>query len=207
VENRICLSRDVQVVGAAWRPAMRIVAGVGDLMQRTRDDRTGRILGDRTTERSGDAVCGLHRAREGDEHGFLGSASKPRSTVCQWFDLKTTWTVFSCLILKPVATVSLSLASKSVVGFAVEPQNHGGGGFPGLGLKTGRYSLVIWTSKSLRCFLVLALKTKQAMVYQLHHKIDGRVMAWDTCRDLAVCFAWKVGLGFPSLTSRLVEAR
>jgi hypothetical protein len=31
------------------------------------------------------------------------------------------------------------LASKLVVGFLVEPQNQGGGGFPGLGLKTGSY--------------------------------------------------------------------
>jgi hypothetical protein len=31
-------------------------------------------------------------------------------------------------------------------------------------------------------------------------------MARDTHRDLAACFAWKqVGLGFPSLASRLVE--
>jgi hypothetical protein len=27
--------------------------------------------------------------------------------------------------------------------FLVEPQNQGGGGFPGLGLKTGSYGLVI----------------------------------------------------------------
>jgi hypothetical protein len=41
VENRICLSRDVQVVGAAWRTLMRIMVGVGVLVQRTRDGRTG----------------------------------------------------------------------------------------------------------------------------------------------------------------------
>jgi hypothetical protein len=34
-------------------------------------------------------------------------------------------------------------------GFLVEPQNQGGGGFPGLGLKTDSYGLVIWSSKSL----------------------------------------------------------
>jgi hypothetical protein len=37
VENRVCLSRGVQVTGATWRAATRIVAGVGDLVQRTRD--------------------------------------------------------------------------------------------------------------------------------------------------------------------------
>jgi hypothetical protein len=56
--------------------------------------------------------------------------------------------VFSSLTLKLVVTVSPSLASKSAVGFLVEPQNQGGGGFPGLGLKTGSSCLVIWTSKS-----------------------------------------------------------
>jgi hypothetical protein len=62
-ENRVCLSRGVQVIGAAWHAATRIVAEVGDLVQRTRDDRTGRVLGGRAVERSGDAVCGLHLAR------------------------------------------------------------------------------------------------------------------------------------------------
>jgi hypothetical protein len=59
-ENRVCLSRDVQVAGVAWRAVMRTVVGEGDLMQRTGDDRTGRVLGGRAVERSGDAVCGLH---------------------------------------------------------------------------------------------------------------------------------------------------
>jgi hypothetical protein len=31
------------------------------------------------------------------------------------------------------------LTSKSVVGFLVEPQNQGGGGFSGFGLKIGSY--------------------------------------------------------------------
>jgi hypothetical protein len=72
VENHVCLSRDVQVAGAAWRVVTRIVAGVEELVQRTRDDRTGRILTGRTTGRSGDAVCGLHHARGDDECGFFG---------------------------------------------------------------------------------------------------------------------------------------
>jgi hypothetical protein len=76
----------VQTAGAYWRAATRIVAGVGDLVQRTEDGRTGRVLGGRKVERSGGAVCGLH---------------------------------------------------------LVEPQNQGGGGFPGLGLKTGSSGLVI----------------------------------------------------------------
>jgi hypothetical protein len=75
--------------------------------------------------------------------------------VCEWFGLKTTRTVFAGLTSKPVVTVFFSLAlklvatvspgltSKLVVGFLVEPQNQGGGGFPGLGLKTDSSGLVI----------------------------------------------------------------
>jgi hypothetical protein len=32
VENRVCLSRGVQVAGAAWWTVTRIVTGVGDLV-------------------------------------------------------------------------------------------------------------------------------------------------------------------------------
>jgi hypothetical protein len=55
----------------AWRAAMRIVAGVGDLVQSTEDGRTGRVLGGRAIERSGGAVFGLHRARGDEERRFL----------------------------------------------------------------------------------------------------------------------------------------
>jgi hypothetical protein len=80
------------------------------------------------------------------------------------------------------------------------PQNQGGGGFSGLGLKTGSFGLVIWASKSPRRFLGLGLKTKQASVCRLRRKTDGWRSAQDTCRDLAACLAWKqVWLGFPSL--------
>jgi hypothetical protein len=57
------LSCGVQVVGVAWRAAMRTVAGVGDLVQRTGDGRIGRVLSGRAIERSGGAVCGLHLTR------------------------------------------------------------------------------------------------------------------------------------------------
>jgi hypothetical protein len=93
--------------------------------------------------------------------------------VCEWFDLKTTWTVFTSLASKLVATVSPGLTSKLAVGFLVEPQNQGGEEFPNLGLKTGSSALVIWVSKSLRHFLGLELKTKQASVCRLRHKTDG----------------------------------
>jgi hypothetical protein len=56
LENHICLSRGVQVVDAAWCAVTRIVARVGDLVQRTGDGRTGRVLGGRTIERSSGAA-------------------------------------------------------------------------------------------------------------------------------------------------------
>jgi hypothetical protein len=62
----------VQVSGAAWRALMRIVTGVEDLVQRTGDGCTGRVLGGREIERSDDAVCGLHPACGDEEHKFLG---------------------------------------------------------------------------------------------------------------------------------------
>jgi hypothetical protein len=110
-------------------------------------------------------------------------------------------TVFSSLTSKLVATVSLSLASKPVVGFLLEPQNQGGGGFPDSGLKTGSYGLIIWALKSLRRFLGLGFKTNWASICRLHHKTDGGRSAQGIRGDLAVCFMWKqVWLGFLSLT-------
>jgi hypothetical protein len=75
-------------------------------------------------------------------------ASKPAAMVFAGLDSKPVVTVFSSLASKLVATVSPGLASKLAVSFLVEPQNQGGGGFPGLGLKTTSSGLVIWASKS-----------------------------------------------------------
>jgi hypothetical protein len=66
-----------------------------------------------------------------------GLASKPVATV------------FSSLASKLVVMVSSGLALKPAVGFLIEPQNQGGGGFFGLGLKTGSSGLVILATKSL----------------------------------------------------------
>jgi hypothetical protein len=66
------LSRGVQVAGVAWRAATRIVAGVGELVQRIGDGHTGRVISGRMIGRSGDTVCGLHRARRDEERVFLG---------------------------------------------------------------------------------------------------------------------------------------
>jgi hypothetical protein len=75
--------------------------------------------------------------------------SKPVATVFSGLVSKFATTVFSRLDLKLVTTVSFALASKSVVDFLVEPQNQGGGGFFGFGLKIGSSDLVICVSKSL----------------------------------------------------------
>jgi hypothetical protein len=48
------------------------MAGVGDLVQRIGDSRTARVLSGRVIERSGGAVCGMHRARGDEERKFLG---------------------------------------------------------------------------------------------------------------------------------------
>jgi hypothetical protein len=126
--------------------------------------------------------------------------SKPVATVSSGLVSKSSVTVFPGLASKPVATIFSSLASKLVVtvfsglasnptaSFLVEPQNQGGEGFPGLGLKTDNFVLVICASKSPRQFLGLSLKTKQSSVFRLRHKTDGGRSAWDTRRDLAACF-------------------
>jgi hypothetical protein len=79
---------------------------------------------------------------------FTGLASKPLATVFAGLAPKSVVTVFSSLASKLVAMVSPSLASKPAVGFLVEPQNQGGGGFPGLGHKIGSSGLTFWVSKS-----------------------------------------------------------
>jgi hypothetical protein len=52
-------------------------------------------------------------------------------------------TVFSSLASKLVTMVSPGLASKPAVGFLVESQNQGGGGFLGLDLKISSFGLMI----------------------------------------------------------------
>jgi hypothetical protein len=195
----------------AWRAAMRTVVGVGDLVQRTgMVAQVGYSVVGRSRGRMAPcAVCTWHV--EMRSVGFLvepqnqgrrfviGWASKPL-TVFAGLASKPVATVFSSLALKLVATVSPGLALKPAVGFLVEPQNKGGGGFPSLGLKTSSSGLVIWASKSPRRFLGLGLKTKCALVCRLRHKTDGARSTRDICRDLAACLAWKqVWLGFPSL--------
>jgi hypothetical protein len=63
MENHVCLSHGVGVIGAAWRAAIRIMTRVGDQVKRTRVSRTGRVHGGWVIERSSDIVCCLYRAQ------------------------------------------------------------------------------------------------------------------------------------------------
>jgi hypothetical protein len=131
---------------------------------------------------------------------FSSLATKLVAMVSPGLASKPAAVVFSSLATKLVTMVSPGLASKPAVGFLVEPQNQGGGGFPGLGLKTNSFDLVIWPSKSPRRFLGLGLKIKWASVCRLRHKTDRGRLEWDTRRDLVACFTWnQVWLGFLSL--------
>jgi hypothetical protein len=123
LENRVCFSRGVQVADAAWRAATRIMAGLGDLVQRTGYGRTSQVLGGRAIERSSGAVRCMHRACGDKEHGFLSWAWKLRSTVSSGLASKPAATIFSSWASKLVATVSPGLTSKPAVSFLVEPQN------------------------------------------------------------------------------------
>jgi hypothetical protein len=118
-------------------------------------------------------------------------ASKPVATVSSSLTSKPAAMVFSSLASKLVVTVSPGLTSKPVVGFLVEPQNQGGGGFPDLGLKTGSSGLVILALKSPRRFLGLDLKIRRASVCRLCYKTNGWRSAQDTHRDLVSYFVLK----------------
>jgi hypothetical protein len=62
------LSHGVQEAGATWRIAMRIMTGVGDLVQRIGDGHTGWVLDGRMIGRLGDVVYCLHYACGDEEH-------------------------------------------------------------------------------------------------------------------------------------------
>jgi hypothetical protein len=61
----------LQVAGAACQTAMRIMTGLGDLIQRIKDGRTDRVLDDQTIGMSGEVVCDLYRTRRDEDHEFF----------------------------------------------------------------------------------------------------------------------------------------
>jgi hypothetical protein len=96
-------------------------------------------------------VCGLHHAQGDEEHGFLGLASKPSSTVSPGLASKPVVTVCQRFGLKTTVTVSW------------------------LGLRTKVDDLVIWASKSPRWFFGLGLKAKWEEVFQFRLKTDEQM--------------------------------
>jgi hypothetical protein len=63
---------------------------------------TGRVLSGWVIRWSSDVVCDPHRAHGDEAHGFLGCASKPRSTVCHWFGPKLLRWFVTSLASKPL---------------------------------------------------------------------------------------------------------
>jgi hypothetical protein len=127
--------------------------------------------------------CGM--ACSNEDHG---RSRRPGAEDCGWLgDQEVGWhCVWSapCMWRQRVLISWLSLKTRVNGLWVVWPQNHsddflqfgpktGGDRFPGLGLKTGNYGLMIWASKSPRRFLGLGLKTKWASVYRLCHKTDS----------------------------------
>jgi hypothetical protein len=149
LENRVCLSHGVQVAGAAWRVATRIVAGVGDLVQRTEDGQaqvrywvTGWSGGWVTPC----AVCTVH-----EEMRSVGFLLEPQNQGRRFI---------SGLASKPLGWFVSDLTSKPLGLFLlVWPQNRRPWFFPvwpqtwwwrvsRFGPQNAQISLMIWASKS-----------------------------------------------------------
>jgi hypothetical protein len=129
---------------------------------------------------SGD-VCYLHRAWGDEERVFLGWASKPQGRR-----------FVSGLASKSLGQVSGFGIKTRVDGFCRFDLKTDGFGFSGLWPKTGSFSLVSWSLKSLQPFLGLGLKTKWVVVCQLRYQTDGGMKTVRGMRrDLAACFMWK----------------
>jgi hypothetical protein len=124
MENRICLSRGVQVVGVIWWPVTKIVVGVGDLVQRTGDGQAQ--VGYSVVEQSGGrvmpcAVCSVHKETrntcslvEPQNQGQTVSRIEPQNRQLRFGDLG----------LKITTTVSwFRPQNQSDDGLSVAPQN------------------------------------------------------------------------------------
>jgi hypothetical protein len=114
------------VAGVVWRAATRIVTGVGDLVQRTGDGHTGRVLSGRVALC---AVCTVHVAMR--SAGFLvepqnqgrrfvsGLASKPLGRFSQVWP-QNSWRRFLSVWPQNQWWISwLSLKTKVIEGFPV----------------------------------------------------------------------------------------
>jgi hypothetical protein len=88
----------------------------------------------------------------------------------------------------PCAVCIVHVETRSA-GFLFEPPNHGGGGFPGLGLKIDSYvgDLGIKITATVSWFEPQNQVGFGLSVAPQNQRED--MTAWDTGRDLAVCFA------------------
>jgi hypothetical protein len=118
--------------------------------------RIGRVLGGQTIGRSGDAVCGLHRAQRDEEHVFLGLTSKPRSTVFR-FGPQNRQLWFGNLGLKITVTISWFV-----------PQNQAG---DGLSVAPQNRREEDGTGHALRTSGLLRLEVSRARVFQFSSKL------------------------------------
>jgi hypothetical protein len=128
---------------------MRIVIGVGDLVQRTEDGQAqvgysmgGRLRGQVTLC----AVCTVHE--EMRSVGFLVELQNQGRWFISGLASKPLGQFVSALVSKPLGwflRYGLKIGGNGFSRFGLKT---GGDGFPDLGLKTDNYGLVIWVSKS-----------------------------------------------------------
>jgi hypothetical protein len=160
----------------AWRAATRIIAGVGDLVQRTGDGQAQVRYSVAGWSRGWVTLCAVYTVYE-----------ETRSACFFVEPQNQGWRFVSGLTSKPLGWFVSGLTSNPLGRFLRFSLKAGGDGFswfglktdgdefPGLCLKTSSYGLVILASKSLRRFLGLGFKTKRASVCWLRNKIDGRM--------------------------------
>jgi hypothetical protein len=104
MQNHVCLYRGVWVAGATWQAAMRIVSGVGDLMQRTRHGQAQvrySVAGRSGGQVMPCAVCTVHG--ETRSAGFL--VEPQNHGRVSWLSLKNNVDGFSIWTSKPAALV------------------------------------------------------------------------------------------------------
>jgi hypothetical protein len=136
VENRICLSHGVQVTCATWWAVTRIVVGVGDLVQRTRDGQAQVGYSVAGRSRGQVTLCAVYTVhKETRKADFLvwpqnqgwwfvsGLASKPLGRV-SWFVPQNRQLRFGAFGLKITATISwFGPQNQAGYGMSVVPQN------------------------------------------------------------------------------------
>jgi hypothetical protein len=129
----VWLSHGVQVAGAAWRAATRIMVEVGDLVPRIRVGRTGRVT-----------PCVVHTVQlETRNMGFLVEPQHHGRRFVSGFTSKPLGRFVSGFTSKPLGLFSPVWPQNRWQRFLQFGLKIGGREFPGLGFKTSNYGLVI----------------------------------------------------------------